>query len=234
MRQVVLDTETTGLEWNDGHRVIEIGCVELVGRRITGETWSRYLNPGRDISAGATHVHGIRLEDLAEQPSFTEIADDLLGFLRDSELVIHNAEFDLAFLDAELRLAGRSDSITDHCQGVVDTLALARARYPGQRNSLEMLCKRYTVDASARERHGALLDAKLLAQVYLAMTSGQVNLLLGGAGADGTVAHNRRFEGEPTALRVIQPDAEECAAHERRLQALRQAAGGRCVWDRGS
>src|SRR5436305_11251952 len=170
MRQIVLDTETTGLEPELNHRVIEIGCVELVNRRATGRTFHRYLNPEREIDDGALSVHGISRTDLDEQPRFREIADELLEFLSGSELVIHNAAFDVAFLDAELaRLPGQPRQIASVCQ-VLDTLALARELHPGQRNSLEALCKRYDVDDSAPELHGALLDPSILADVHLEMT----------------------------------------------------------------
>src|SRR2546429_2321940 len=183
MRQIVLDTETTGLEPGLNHRVIEIGCVELVNRRATGRTFHRYLNPEREIDDGALSVHGISRTDLDEQPRFREIADELLEFLAGSELVIHNAAFDVAFLDAELaRLPGEPRQIASVCQ-VLDRLAPARELHPGQRNSLEALCKRYDVDDSARELHGALLDARILADAYLAMTGGQSALALTEQGA---------------------------------------------------
>jgi len=178
MRQIVLDTETTGLEPELGHRIIEIGCVELVNRRATGRTFHRYLNPEREVDDGALAVHGISRTDLDGQPRFAEVVEELLGFLAGAELVIHNAAFDVAFLDAELaRLPGESRQVATVCQ-VLDTLALARELHPGQRNSLDALCKRYGVDNSARELHGALLDARILADVYLAMTGGQGALAL--------------------------------------------------------
>ncbi|MET0986361.1 MAG: DNA polymerase III subunit epsilon, partial [Steroidobacteraceae bacterium] len=184
MRQVVLDTETTGLEPEQNHRIIEIGCVELVNRRKTGRTFHRYLRPDREVDRGALQVHGITNEFLAEQLRFHEIVDELLGFIGGAELIIHNADFDLAFMDAELRrLAGPTRRMRELC-GVLDTLPLARQMHPGQRNSLDALCKRYSVDNSRRELHGALLDAQILADVYLAMTGGQVTLIL----ADTTVA----------------------------------------------
>src|SRR5579862_3497439 len=191
MRQIVLDTETTGLEPELNHRVIEIGCVELVNRRATGRTFHRYLNPERDIDDGALAVHGISRTDLDGQPRFADVVDELLTFLHGAELVIHNAAFDVAFLDAELaRLPGNPRQIAGLCQ-VLDTLSLARELHPGQRNSLDALCKRYSVDNSARELHGALLDARILADVYLAMTGGQGALALteqdvGPRSADGT------------------------------------------------
>src|SRR5579862_7311568 len=178
MRQVVLDTETTGLEPELNHRVIEIGCVELVNRRSTGRTFHRYLNPEREIDDGALAVHGISRTDLDGQPRFAEVREELLAFIAEAELIVHNAAFDVAFLDAELgRVAGEVRRIGALCQ-VLDTLALAREMHPGQRNSLDALCKRYSVDNSHRELHGALLDARLLADVYLAMTGGQSALAL--------------------------------------------------------
>ncbi|MGH8297606.1 MAG: DNA polymerase III subunit epsilon, partial [Steroidobacteraceae bacterium] len=182
MRQIVLDTETTGLEPSLGHRIIEIGCVELLNRRASGHTFHRYLNPERDIDLGAEAVHGLQREDLVRQPRFAEVADALLEFVGGSELVIHNAEFDLAFLDAELRRAGRALAMGELCH-VLDTLVLAREMHPGQRNNLDALAKRYNVENSRRELHGALLDARILADVYLAMTGGQGALALNGAGA---------------------------------------------------
>src|ERR1700753_4217836 len=187
MRQIVLDTETTGLEPELGHRIIEIGCVEIVNRRVTGRTFHRYLNPERAIDEGEMAVHGIKRADLDDKPKFAEIAEELLGFISDAELVIHNAAFDVAFLDAELaRLAG-SRAVATLCR-VLDTLALARSMHPGQRNNLDALCKRYSIDNSRRELHGALLDARILADVYLAMTGGQAALALAEVAAAGSSA----------------------------------------------
>jgi DNA polymerase-3 subunit epsilon len=234
MRQIVLDTETTGLEPELNHRVIEIGCVELVNRRATGRTFHRYLNPEREIDDGALSVHGISRSDLDGQPRFAEIADELLEFLKGSELVIHNADFDIAFLDKELsRLPGEPRQIASVCQ-VLDTLALARELHPGQRNSLDALCKRYDVDDSARELHGALLDARILADVYLAMTGGQSALALteqdtpprGTEGA-GRVRVPVR-PAVPLAVLVATPD--ELEAHEAMLALIARESGGRCLW----
>src|SRR5262245_48625341 len=178
MRQIIVDTETTGLEPEQGHRVIEIGCVEVINRRPTGRTFHRYLRPDREVDPGAIQVHGITNEFLRDQPRFEEVAEELLLFIADAELVIHNAPFDVAFLDAELkRLSGPTRRIGELCK-VLDTLALARKQHPGQRNSLDALCKRYNVDNSNREFHGALLDARILLDVYLAMTGGQGALTL--------------------------------------------------------
>jgi DNA polymerase-3 subunit epsilon len=178
MRQIVLDTETTGLSTAQGHRIIEIGCIEMVNRRLTGSEFHRFLNPDRDIDEGAVAVHGISRAQLETEPRFHEIVDEFLDFVKDAELVIHNADFDVGFLDHELKLMKHvKPRIADHCQ-VLDTLSLARKIHPGQRNSLDALCKRYEIDASKRDVHGALIDSELLARVYLAMTGGQSSLLL--------------------------------------------------------
>jgi DNA polymerase-3 subunit epsilon len=230
MRQIVLDTETTGLEHNLGHRIIEIGCVELVNRRVTGRTFHRYLNPERDIDFGAEAVHGLQREDLARQPRFAEIADELLEFIGGSELVIHNAEFDLAFLDAELRLAGRGVVMSELCR-VLDTLVLAREMHPGQRNNLDALCKRYEVDNSRRELHGALLDARILADVYLAMTGGQGALALTeGVSAVLGAGQIRALVRPPAPLRVIAATEPELRAHREMLALIAKTSGGRCLW----
>src|SRR5499425_1689338 len=218
MRQVVLDTETTGLEPELNHRVIEIGCVELLNRRPSGRTFHRYLNPEREIDDGALAVHGIARTDLDGQPRFAEIAEELLAFIGGAELVIHNAAFDVAFLDAELaRLPGDPRQVAGLCQ-VLDTLALARELHPGQRNSLDALCKRYDVDNSARELHGALLDARILADVYLAMTGGQGALALAEFDTAPRAADGSRAARQPVRtaipLAVVAATPEELAAHE--------------------
>src|SRR5579859_5381216 len=232
MRQVVLDTETTGLEPELGHRIIEIGCVELVNRRATGRTFHRYLNPERAIDEGALTVHGITQADLADKPKFAEIAEELVLFLDDAELVIHNAAFDVAFLDAELaRMQGPPRTVATRCQ-VLDTLALARAMHPGQRNNLDALCKRYSIDNSRRELHGALLDARILADVYLAMTGGQGALALTETAASA-IDHSRvvRALVRPSIpLVVISATEEEQAAHAAMLKIIAKASGGRCLW----
>lgn len=231
MRQIVLDTETTGLEPGRGHRLVEIGCIELCERRRTGKRFQRYLNPEREIDQGALEVHGLSLEFLREHPRFAEVADEFLAFIAGAELVIHNAPFDVAFLDHELALLGGRGRIADHAS-VLDTLALARERYPGQKNSLDALCKRLGVDASQRELHGALLDASLLADVYLAMTAGQGDLALevdqGSARAARRVAATR--DAQVPRLRVVRADAAEQAAHAGRLAAIERASKGACVW----
>ena len=234
MRQVVLDTETTGLDPQDGHRLIEIGCVELVDRRLTRNNFHQYIQPDRPVDAGAVAVHGITDALLADKPRFAEIADDFLRYVAGSELIIHNAAFDTAFIDFELkRWKPDAARIADLC-GITDTLGMARRLHPGQRNSLDALCKRYGVDNSRRELHGALLDAEILADVYLAMTGGQVALLLGGetAAESGRSASGNRGRIDPgrPPLRVVHADAGAEAAHAARLAAIDGASGGECVW----
>ncbi|HEY5558975.1 MAG TPA: DNA polymerase III subunit epsilon [Steroidobacteraceae bacterium] len=230
MRQIVLDTETTGLELADGHRIIEIGCVELLHRRPSGRTWQRYLRPEREVEAGALAVHGITNEFLAAQPRFAEVAAEFLGFVEGAELVIHNAPFDVGFLDAELAHAGIGKTIADACR-VFDTLALSRRLHPGQRNSLDALCKRYGVDNSRRDLHGALLDARILADVYLAMSGGQAALTLeGDPAAAETRAVARRGQRGAVQIPVIRASAAELAAHERALEAIERAANGQALF----
>ena len=232
MREIVLDTETTGLSTGQGHRIIEIGAIELVNRRLTGREFHRFLNPERAIDEGAERVHGISLSDLETAPRFREVADELLEFIRDAELVIHNAEFDVGFLEYELELMKHPrPAITDHAQ-VLDTLSLARELHPGQRNSLDALCKRYEVDASNRDLHGALIDADLLARVYLAMTGGQTALFLDDSESDGKEREAGiavRSSRPDLDLVVVRATAAEVAAHEAMLAKLR--AAGECVWD---
>lgn len=228
MRQIVLDTETTGLEWQQGHRVIEIGCVEIVGRKLTGRRLHRYLNPGREIDPGAQAVHGITAEFLADKPKFAEIAGELIDVIRDAELVIHNAAFDIGFLDNEFGLAGLAP-IGELCSGVVDTLKLAKELNPGKRASLDVLCDRYAVDNSGRTLHGALLDAELLAEVYLAMTRGQETLVMD-LDSPRDAADAPSMAGERMPLRVLRATDEELAAHERLLDDIALESKGRCIW----
>jgi len=232
MRQIVLDTETTGLEPADGHRIIEIGCVELVDRRITGNTYHQYIQPDREIDAGAIEVHGITNESLVDKPRFTDIAAEFLEFIKGAELVIHNAPFDVGFIDHEFRLLARSPgTVVDHCK-VLDTLAMARRLHPGQRNSLDALCKRYDIDNSQRELHGALLDAEILADVYLMMTGGQVSLSLDSR-TDSNGNHRaeiQRLTADRESLPVIRASEAECQAHAERLAAIEKACGGSSVW----
>jgi DNA polymerase-3 subunit epsilon len=234
MRQIVLDTETTGLEPDLGHRIIEIGCVELVNRRSTGRTFHKYLNPERAIDEGALAVHGISRADLDGKPKFAEIVEELLLFVGGAELVIHNAAFDVAFLDAELaRIQGQARTIAELCR-VLDTLALARSMHPGQRNNLDALCKRYSIDNSRRELHGALLDARILADVYLAMTGGQGALALAETTASGNSAEAgravRALVRPSVPLVVIAATEEELAAHAVMLAVINKASGGKCLW----
>lgn len=232
MRQVVLDTETTGLEVEQDHRVIEIGCVELMNRRLTGRSFHRYLNPQRDIDEGAQQVHGLTRERLAGEPTFSLIHHEFLEFIRDAELIIHNAPFDVAFLNAELKRIAALHRVADLCR-VLDTLALARQMHPGQRNSLDALCKRYSVDNSHREYHGALLDARILAEVYLAMTGGQASLVLS---AEPQTDRSRARQAAPSRsgssprIVVIKASEEESAAHEHILALLDKASSGKTVW----
>lgn len=234
MRQIVLDTETTGLEPSDGHRIIEIGCVELLERRLTGNTYHQYIQPDREIDAGAIEVHGITNESLADKPRFADIVDEFLDFIRGAELIIHNAPFDVGFIDHEFRLLPVSPgTLMEHCT-VLDTLALARRLHPGQRNNLDALCRRYEIDNSQRDLHGALLDAEILADVYLAMTGGQVSLSLDShtdaqGAPTGTI---RRVAAGRRPLRVIRADASECAAHAARLDAIDKACESGSVWRR--
>jgi DNA polymerase-3 subunit epsilon len=241
MRQIVLDTETTGLEAERGHRIIEIGCVELINRRPSGRHFHHYLNPERDIEHGAHSVHGITRERLLAAPKFAQIAEELFSFITGSELIIHNAPFDLAFIDMELALLAKTRGdcsplpagVRSVCV-VLDTLSLARERHPGQRNNLDALCKRYGIDNSHRDLHGALLDARLLADVYLAMTGGQSLLALDEAARErsGTMrftppAANVR-PAEP--LRVVEATLEELAAHAELAKLLHQLSDGACLW----
>ena len=235
MRQIVLDTETTGLEPREGHRIIEIGCVELVNRRLTGNNYHQYLQPDREIDEGAVAVHGITNESLADKPRFADIAADFVDFIRGAELIIHNAPFDVGFINHELRRLDREYESVDGICRVLDTLVMAREMHPGQKNSLDALCKRYDVSNEHRELHGALLDAEILADVYLAMTGGQTALSLGGATIEGTADGAegvRRLPADRPRLRVVRASAEEVAAHAARLEAIDEASGGVCVWKR--
>lgn len=232
MRQVILDTETTGLSWERGHRVVEIGCIELLERRPTGRRFQRYLNPGRELDLGAREVTGLTLEFLQDKPGFEQVAIEFLDFIRGAELVIHNAEFDVGFLDYELSLLGEGyGRIRDHA-AVLDTLALARERFPGQRNSLDALCRRLGVDNAHRTLHGALLDAELLADVYLSMTAGQGDLGLSMAPAAVPGDHVGATLGFVGALRrrVLYASAEEAMAHEARLQKIATKAPAGALW----
>ncbi|MGH8034864.1 MAG: DNA polymerase III subunit epsilon [Lysobacterales bacterium] len=230
MRQVVLDTETTGLDPAEGHRVIEIGAVELIDRRLSGKNFHSYLNPQREIEDGALEVHGITREFLHDKPLFPDVVDDFLSFIEGAEVIIHNAPFDLGFLDMELsRLPARPGRILDFVT-VLDTLELARDLHPGQRNNLDALCKRYEIDNSSRSLHGALLDAEILADVYLAMTGGQTDLGLSFklSGAGDPSLHTIDDTPRPP-FRVLRPSEHELSLHEARLVAIREHAG-HCLW----
>ena len=227
MRKIVLDTETTGLEWRDGHRLIEIGCVELVGRRLSGRRFHKYMNPGREIDAGAQAVHGLTSEFLADKPKFADVVAEFLDFVRGAQLVIHNAAFDLGFLNNELTLLGH-EALDQVCSGVVDSLLMAREIRPGRKNSLDALCGEYGIDNSGRQLHGALLDAELLAEVYLAMTRGQESLMMdleAPVTNEGTTLSSTR-----PPLRVVRASAEELADHERVLQEIAKESKGKCLW----
>ncbi|MFV5214850.1 DNA polymerase III subunit epsilon [Azonexus caeni] len=229
MRQIVLDTETTGLNPRDGHRIIEVACIELVNRRLTGRHLHKYMNPEREIDAGAQAVHGITLEFLADKPKFADIVDEFLEFINGAQLVIHNAPFDLGFLNAELDRLGRVP-VETVCRGVIDTLREAKELHPGKRNSLDALCERYEIDNSSRTLHGALLDTELLAEVYLAMTRGQNSLMIEPdeappalLGADGKARQRK-------PLRVRRASDAELAEHQRVLAAIDKESKGACLW----
>ena len=231
MRQIVLDTETTGLEPEQGHRIIEIGGVELVDRRLTGRNFHQYINPERDIDPGALEVHGLSREFLSDKPVFGDVAEAFTEYCEGAELIIHNAPFDLGFLDYEYALLAVGGPPWRQAFSVIDTLELARDLHPGQRNNLDALCKRYEVDNASRTLHGALLDSEILADVYLAMTGGQVDLLLKQESDEETATFVGGFEaGERPALRVLRASAEEVSLHEKRLAAIREQSGT-CLWE---
>lgn len=233
MRQVVLDTETTGLEHQDGHRIIEIGCVEMENRRLTGKTFHRYINPDRVVDDGAIEVHGITNEFLADKPKFQAVAQEFIDFIKGSELVIHNAPFDVGFMDSEFSRLGAGWPKTADICGILDTLKLARRMHPGQRNTLDALCKRYEIDNSHRDLHGALLDSEILADVYLMMTGGQTALVLTGDAEEGdedTGSKIIRINSGRTPLKVIAADDQEIEAHQARLAKIDKSSEGNCVW----
>ncbi len=234
MRQIVLDTETTGLETSQDHRIIEIGCVELVGRKLTGRHYHQYINPQRKVDEGAMEVHGITDQFLEDKPLFDQVAREFLEFVDGADLVIHNAPFDVGFINHEIaKLSGKYQVIETSCR-IIDTLALARQKHPGQKNNLDALCKRYGVDNSARDLHGALLDAEILADVYLLMTGGQVNLNISDqstsdSGEVNTASSIRRLSEDRTALRVVKPSDEELSRHQQKLDAINKSSGA-CIW----
>jgi DNA polymerase-3 subunit epsilon len=234
MRQIVLDTETTGLETSQDHRIIEIGCVELVGRKLTGRHYHQYINPQRKVDEGAMEVHGITDQFLEDKPLFEQVAQEFIEFVDGADLVIHNAPFDVGFINHEIvKLSGKYQVIETSCR-IIDTLALARQKHPGQKNNLDALCKRYGVDNSARDLHGALLDAEILADVYLLMTGGQVNLNISDqsnsdSGEVNTASSIRRLSEDRTALRVVKPSEEELNLHQQKLDAINKSSGA-CIW----
>lgn len=233
-RQIVLDTETTGLEHRQGHRIIEIGCVELINRKLTGNNYHVYLNPEREIDQGAIEVHGITNEYLADKPFFADIYQGMMEYLKGAELVIHNAAFDVGFLDAELaRVDASIDKINDVC-GVHDTLLQARKIFPGQRNDLDSLCRRYEINNAHRELHGALLDAEILADVYLAMTGGQTLMSLeatNGSSSEGSDA-TYKVNFSDLSLPILAPTEQEALKHKQWVERLDEKVEGQCVWSR--
>ncbi len=239
MRQLILDTETTGLDTASGHRIIEIGCIELLDRNLTGNRFHVYLNPEREVDAGAVEVHGLSTAFLADKPRFNDIAQDFLGFIVGAELVIHNAPFDVGFLNHELKLSGDFKTVADYCE-VLDTLLMARKKHPGQRNSLDALCKRYGIDNKHRSLHGALLDAEILAEVYLSMTGGQTTLMLELEESSLTISDAGIPQSGPVLpisrpqLRVVRCTEQEILAHQHRLDEIDKASGGKCLWNPAS
>lgn len=236
MRQIVLDTETTGLETSQGHRIIEIGCVELFNRRLTGRHYHQYINPEREVDAGAFQVHGISNEMLADKPKFAQIVHEFIDFIGDADLIIHNAAFDVGFINYEFsRLSPRPDYLETRCS-IIDTLLMARAKHPGQKNNLDALCKRYGVDNSQRDLHGALLDAEILADVYLLMTGGQTALSLGSSQAsnkDEGAANSSEIRRLPLTrkpLSIIRASSDEVEQHDQKLAAINKSSGGNCIW----
>nr|WP_283626777.1 DNA polymerase III subunit epsilon [Alteromonas macleodii] len=231
MRQIVLDTETTGIDPKEGHRIIEIGCVEVVNRRLTGNHFHVYINPGRHIEQEAIEVHGITNEFLADKPTFSQVAQEFVSFIKGAQLVIHNAPFDVGFMDHEFGMeASTKGVITNQICDVLDTLTLARQMHPGQKNNLDALCKRYGIDNSHRTLHGALLDAEILADVYLLMTGGQTKLkLASSSGSDADSTAIRRINRSANKLKVIKATADEITQHEARLDIV-EKAGGKCLW----
>lgn len=232
MRQIILDTETTGLSWERGNRVVEIGCVEFVERRPTGRNFHKYIKPDCDFEAGAQEVTGLSLERLANEPKMEEVVDEFLEFIKGAELIIHNAAFDVGFLNNELSICGAQyGKLADHVPHIEDSLLMARQRFPGQRNSLDALCKRLGVDNSHRQLHGALLDAQLLGEVYIGLTSGQEEIGFGDPAAIAAQLNPANFQIDVGAVRPrVIVLADEFAAHQARLEKLRKKAG-QCVWD---
>lgn len=232
MRQIILDTETTGLEARNGDRIIEIGCVELVSRRLTGNHYHQYIQPGREVPQEAIEIHGITNDFLVDKPRFNLIAKEFMDYVRGAELVIHNAAFDVGFINMELeRLGSEWGKIDDHCT-ILDTLTMARTMHPGQRNTLDALCKRYYIDNASRTLHGALLDSEILADVYLAMTGGQTALLLDAESANGDNGSNVALPIERPPLNVLLANDSELAAHQEYMTMVAKSAGGESVWQK--
>jgi DNA polymerase-3 subunit epsilon len=236
MRQIVLDTETTGLEPSQGHNVIEIGCVEMFKRRLTGNNYHQYIKPDRDSDEDAIRIHGITNEFLADKPKFSDITAQFLEYIRGAELIIHNAPFDVGFLNAELKRNGCNEKVEDICS-IVDSLQLARRKHPGQKNNLDALCRRYGIDNSHRELHGALLDSEILADVYLMLTGGQTDLMLAEESeelsADGGI-EIRKLQNVQTSLKVINANEQELAEHAEFVQLLEKKSGGPCLYSAAS
>ena len=234
MRQIVLDTETTGLEPSEGHRIIEVGCVEVINRKLTGNTYHQYINPERIVDDGAIEVHGITNEFLADKPVFADIYDEFVSFVKGAELIIHNAPFDVGFINHEYNLLASKKGQTfaqlqDYCT-ILDTLKLARDMHPGQKNTLDALCKRYYIDNSNRQLHGALLDSEILADVYLAMTGGQTKLTLDDADGGSGVEAIKKLSNERSTLKILKASHEELEAHEQYLDMLEKKSGGNVLW----
>ena len=232
MRQIVLDTETTGLEASQGHKIIEIGCVELINRRMTGNNYHQYIDPQREIDEAAIEVHGITLADLQGKPLFADLAEGLFEYLKGAELIIHNAPFDVGFLNVEFEQAGMGKQlVNDHCE-IMDSLVMARQKHPGQKNNLDALCRRYEVDNSQRTLHGALLDAEILADVYLMMTGGQTTLL--GESHDLTQSMNTDesmdLDLSQLKMTVVEASPDECEMHEKWLDMLDKQSDNGAVW----
>ncbi len=234
MRQIILDTETTGLEHSDGHRIIEIGCVELINRRLTGNHYHQYIQPERVVPDDAIEIHGITNEFLVDKPLFAQIAQEFFDFINGAELVIHNAPFDVGFINYEFGLLGPEwGKVQDQC-GILDTLKMAREMHPGQRNTLDALCKRYDIDNASRTLHGALLDSEILADVYLAMTGGQTSLFMEAEKEQSTAGHHNQeralISADRTPLRVISASTEELTAHAGYMDVVEKSAGGTSLW----
>ena len=236
MRQVVLDTETTGLSPEQGHRITEIGCVEILDRKTTGQTFQTYLNPEREIDEEAERITGLTYDFLKDKPKFADVANDFLSFIEGAEIIIHNAPFDLGFLNHELQRMKHPISRVEQISTILDTLVMAKGMHPGQRNSLDALCKRYSVDNTHRDYHGALLDSEILASVYLAMTAGQTSFKLTGAESSEhngvSQMNNKRLVGGERELKVIRANVAESIEHKSMLEMISKASGDNCLWSK--